>query len=114
MYFVGLGLFWFFFLIPVRAVPLVFLVMNFFFKMSLSDFQISLEELRRATSGPISGEFNSSITGSTTSQSAGSHYDRQLERISQMLKASNDELRNTEKSKTPHHRSIFGGLGFKI
>lgn len=80
--------------------------------MSLSDFQISLEELRRATSGPISGEFNSSITGSTTSQSAGSHYDRQLERISQMLKASNDELRNTEKSKTPHHRSIFGGLGF--
>ncbi|XP_078335273.1 ankyrin repeat domain-containing protein 27-like isoform X2 [Crassostrea virginica] len=70
--------------------------------------EISLEELRRATSGPISGEFNSSITGSTTSQSAGSHYDRQLERISQMLKASNDELRNTEKSKTPHHRSIFG------
>nr|XP_019921867.2 ankyrin repeat domain-containing protein 27 [Crassostrea gigas] len=70
--------------------------------------EISLEELRRATNGPNAADLSSPVNGSSVVQSGASHYDRQLERISQMLKESNDELRKTEKKQSNHTSSIFG------
>lgn len=70
--------------------------------------EISLEELRRATNGPKAADLSSPVNGSSVVQSGASHYDRQLERISQMLKESNDELRKTKKKQSNHASSIFG------
>lgn len=80
----------------------------------LFELQISLEELRRATNGPNAADLSSPVNGSSVVQSGASHYDRQLERISQMLKESNDELRKTEKKQSNHTSSIFGGRLFCI
>lgn len=80
----------------------------------LFELQISLEELRRATNGQKAADLSSPVNGSSVVQSGASHYDRQLERISQMLKESNDELRKTEKKQSNHTSSIFGGRLFCI
>lgn len=80
----------------------------------LFELQISLEELRRATNGPKTADLSSPVNGSSVVHSGASHYDRQLERISQMLKESNDELRKTEKKQSNHTSSIFGGRLFCI
>ncbi|XP_061163311.1 putative uncharacterized protein DDB_G0284213 [Saccostrea echinata] len=70
--------------------------------------EISLEELRRVTKGSFSGDPNCPVSSSTLSQSGANHYDRQLERISQMLNESHEELRKSEKANTYLKQSIFG------
>ncbi|XP_062611909.1 putative uncharacterized protein DDB_G0284213 [Saccostrea cucullata] len=70
--------------------------------------EISLEELRRVTTGSFSGDPDCAVSSASLRQSGVNHYDRQLERISQMLNESHEELRKSEKTNTYLKQSIFG------
>lgn len=64
------------------------------------------------TKASFSDDPSDTMNGSSSSQPGANHYDRQLERISQMLSESHEELRKSEKAQTYQHNSVFGGKLF--